>query len=241
MATAITYEELKKANEAIATTNIKGKDYAQVNQRVKAFRMCYPQGFIRTQMMSNDGSVCVFKTDVGYYGENGGQILLGTGTAFEERSSSYINKASYIENCETSSVGRALGMAGFGIDTSICSAEELTNSISRQEQIKRDEDEAFDRVRSKAVNAALNGGQVDTQISKGQTMAPIEAVPTDNRQKLLAWGKENGLNGQQIGNILLDLEASGVNPNATQYNKMTPDEFMQLMYQLDGPKGRKKH
>ncbi len=29
---------------------------------------------------------------------------------------SFINKTSYIENCETSAVGRALGMAGFGLD-----------------------------------------------------------------------------------------------------------------------------
>lgn len=43
---SITYEDIKKANDAIKTTDIKGKEYAEVNQRIKAFRMVYPEGFI---------------------------------------------------------------------------------------------------------------------------------------------------------------------------------------------------
>ena len=42
----MTYEQLIKANESIKTTDIKGKEYAEVNQRIKAFRMIYPEGFI---------------------------------------------------------------------------------------------------------------------------------------------------------------------------------------------------
>ena len=63
--------------------------------------------------------------------------VLGTGTAYEKESSSYINKTSYIENCETSAVGRALGMAGFGIDTSVASFEEVSNAIAQQEADKK--------------------------------------------------------------------------------------------------------
>ena len=80
---------------------------------------------------SNDNGVCVFKASVGYY-ENGDPRTLGTGTAYEKESSSFINKTSYIENCETSAVGRALGMAGFGIDTSVASYEEVANAIENQ-------------------------------------------------------------------------------------------------------------
>jgi hypothetical protein len=58
--------------------------------------------------------------------------VLGTGTAYEKESSSFINKTSYIENCETSAVGRALGMCGFGIDVSVASAEEVQNAINNQ-------------------------------------------------------------------------------------------------------------
>lgn len=127
----MTFEELQKANQSIATTNIKGKEYAEVNQRIKAFRMVYPGGCIKTELISNADGVCVFKAEV-YDGEN----LIGTGHAYERESSSFINKTSYIENCETSAVGRALGMCGFGIDTSVCSAEELNNAIINQEASK---------------------------------------------------------------------------------------------------------
>ena len=128
----ITYEQIQKANESIRTTNIKGKEYAEVNQRIKAFRQVYPTGSIQTQMISNEGGVCVFGAVISFNNENGVYQILGTGTAYEKESSSFINKTSYIENCETSAVGRALGMCGFGIDTSIASYEEVANAIENQ-------------------------------------------------------------------------------------------------------------
>jgi hypothetical protein len=131
----ITFEQISKANETLKITDIKGKDYIEVNQRVKAFRMVYPTGAILTDMLSNENGVCVFKATCGYY-EDGSFNVLGTGTAYEKEESSYINKTSYIENCETSAVGRALGMCGFGIDTSIASAEEVQNAINNQEEPK---------------------------------------------------------------------------------------------------------
>ena len=130
----VTWERIVKANAAIKTMDVKGKDYAEVNQRVKAFRMVYPTGLIDTEIVSNTDGVCIFRATVGYYDEEVGSFVkLATGTAFEVQNASYINKTSYVENCETSAVGRALGMAGFGIDTSICSAEELQNALAQQD------------------------------------------------------------------------------------------------------------
>lgn len=135
-----TFEQLQKANESIKTVNIKGKEYAEVNQRIKAFRMVYPEGFISTEMKSNENGICIFQAAVGYYSKNEGfmdRVTLGTGTAYEKESSTFINKTSYIENCETSAVGRALGMAGFGIDTSVASAEEVETAIANQDTGKK--------------------------------------------------------------------------------------------------------
>lgn len=137
----ITFDDIQRANETIITTDIKGKDYAEVNQRIKAFRMIYPTGTIETELVSNDNGVCVFRAyvyscnEVDYY-QDGREFLrkslLATGTAYEKEDSSFINKTSYIENCETSAVGRALGMCGFGIDTSVASADEVQNAINNQ-------------------------------------------------------------------------------------------------------------
>lgn len=129
------WETLQKANESIRTTNIKGKDYAEVPQRIKAFRMVYPDGFITTELLSDVDGVCHFKASCGYYYDTR-PVVLGTGHAYERESSSFINKTSYIENCETSAVGRALGMAGFGIDTSVASYEEVANAIAQQSSEK---------------------------------------------------------------------------------------------------------
>lgn len=128
----ITFEDIQRANETIKTTDIKGKDYAEVNQRIKAFRMVYPTGPIETEMISNEDGICIFKATV----RNEEGDLLATGTAYERENSTFINKTSYIENCETSAVGRALGMCGFGIDTSVASAEEIQNAIANQEKPK---------------------------------------------------------------------------------------------------------
>lgn len=135
----ISYQDICRANETLKFSDIKGKNYAEVPQRVKAFRMLYPQGFIITDMVSNEGGVCVFKATAGYYGENGEAYTLGTGTAYEKENSSYINKTSYIENCETSAVGRALGFLNIGSDTSIASYEEVQNAINNQEQPEKQE------------------------------------------------------------------------------------------------------
>lgn len=132
----ITYEQIKQANDTIITTDIKGKAYAEVNQRIKAFRMLFPCGWINTELISNENGVCIFGASVGTYDDNGNAITLGTGHAYEKEDSTFINKTSYIENCETSAVGRALGMAGFGIDTSVASAEEVQNAIANQEAPK---------------------------------------------------------------------------------------------------------
>lgn len=124
----MTYEEIRKANETLKSIDVKGKNYVEVNQRIKAFRMLYPEGSIQTEILSNENGVVLMKANI--IDEKG--VLLGTGHAFEKESSSYINKTSYIENCETSAVGRALAMCGIGIDTSIASAEEVENAINNQ-------------------------------------------------------------------------------------------------------------
>ena len=124
----IKFEDIKKANESILTMDIKGKEYAAVNERIKVFRMLYPQGSITTEIVSLENGICVIKATA----SNDEGVVLGTGHAYEKEGSTFINKTSYIENCETSAIGRCLASCGIGIDTSICSAEEVQNAIAQQ-------------------------------------------------------------------------------------------------------------
>ena len=172
-----TYEDIVKANESIKTTNIKGKEYAEVNQRIKAFRMVYPEGKIMTSLISCKDGVCVFKASV--YGDD--NTPLGTGHAYEKESSSFINKTSYIENCETSAVGRALGMAGFGIDTSVCSAEELTNAINNQKSPQ------WEAKKEEVLNAANQKNITYEELMKTAKVTSIEQLSIDRLDKCLAY------------------------------------------------------
>ena len=63
----ITYEDLEKANQQIQTVDVKGNQYATVSQRIKAFRTLFPEGTIKTEIISNEGGVCIIHAQVGYY------------------------------------------------------------------------------------------------------------------------------------------------------------------------------
>ncbi len=131
------WKELERINKGLQTIDVKGKGYVEVNKRVMAFRELEPNGTITTEIVSHEdlgekGKVVTMKATV----LNGNGKVLGTGLAYEKETSSFINKTSYIENCETSAVGRALGFCGIGVDTSIASAEEVMNAIKQEEDQK---------------------------------------------------------------------------------------------------------
>lgn len=115
--------------------NFNVADYVPVNERLAKFYVQYPNGRITTSMLEHDPEtgLVIFKADV-FRSFDDAQAS-ATGHAFEERSTGYVNKTSYIENCETSAVGRALAMLGFEISKSIASRQEM-------EKVKRMEEEA---------------------------------------------------------------------------------------------------
>jgi len=133
----VDFKNLEEINSRLKTTDIKGKDYVEVNQRILAFRELFPNGSITTEIISIENGVCTVKATIDDYDDERGDIkTLATGHAQEKEGSTFINKTSYIENCETSAVGRALGLLGIGATTSIASAEEVLNAITNQTRAK---------------------------------------------------------------------------------------------------------
>ena len=110
-----------------------GKAYAEVGERVKAFKEKYgDSGSIITTFIQNDEQKVVSMTQCIVNG-----VILGTGHAEEIRGSTQVNKSSALENCETSSIGRAVSFAtGFMSDGSkIASTEEIQNAMVQQSQV----------------------------------------------------------------------------------------------------------
>ncbi len=196
----IKFEDIQNANSTIKTTPIKGKNYAEVNQRIKAFRMCYPNGSITTEIISLENGVVTMKSTVQ---DEEGKIL-GTGLAFEKESSSFINKTSFIENCETSAVGRALGMCGFGIDASIASYEEVVNAIENQNKADGETNT------NKQANTQPTKKEAPTQTEQSNRKASTTNCTTNYREKLIEYCVEKGINMSEIA------KNYGVNGKTTQ-------------------------
>ena len=119
------------SNYKFKTTNIRGKQYVEVNERIKFFRQeeQYKNWSLITEFTVLDESQCVCKASV----VDADHRIISVGHAHEVQGSSNINKTSYVENCETSAIGRALAMLGIGIDTSIASANEVSDAIAKQD------------------------------------------------------------------------------------------------------------
>ncbi len=131
------------------TTNIKGKQYVEVNQRVIAFRTLseYKDFSLETQVLHLDAESCVIQATI----SNAEGNVLAQGMAQEDKSSSRINQTSYVENCETSAVGRALGFLGIGIETSIATADEVGMAIAKEGAPAPTSKESLNEIYKKAV------------------------------------------------------------------------------------------
>jgi len=144
------------------TTNIKGKAYVEVNERIKYFRESgnYNGWSLSSEVVHLDENSCVIRAEI----RDENWVLRATGFAQEDKSSSFINKTSYVENCETSAWGRALANLGIGIDTSIASSNEVSMAIAKQNApAPKKSDEATsikpmtDDVKAKMIEAVKNG------------------------------------------------------------------------------------
>jgi hypothetical protein len=112
--------------------NKEKKEYYTVAVRHNHFAKYFPEHRINTDLVEflcNEKQVAT-KTTI-YIGEE----PYATGLALEKFDYGYVNKTSALENCETSSLGRAL--AAFGLHGSeFSSADELVNALNNQNKTR---------------------------------------------------------------------------------------------------------
>ena len=158
--------------------DIKGKEYVQVHERVMEFHKLYPNGSIVTEIIEMTER-CITRTKVTPDVSNPDRYF--TGIAYEQEGSNYINKTSFIEQCETSSCGRALGFLNIGIKKAIASAEEISNAIEQQKTSdpRMDLDEANHKLADEV--AEKLGGTVVT-----------DSVEFPSGSNIIKFGKHKG-------------------------------------------------
>lgn len=128
------YKDIEKVNTEIKKTDIKGKKYAEVSERLLAFRKLNPNGRIITEIVDKTENDVTIKASI--FDENEKQ--LATGYASEVKKG-LVNSISMLENCETSAIGRALGFCGFGIDGGIASGQDMQKVEQYEQKNKKEE------------------------------------------------------------------------------------------------------
>lgn len=105
---------------------IHGKDYMTVAERLNLIATEYKDYELTSEIIKLSDTACCIRATL----KLGDRIF--NGLALEEKQSSYINKTSFVENCETSAWGRAMAAAGYA-GAEIASAEEVANAVINQE------------------------------------------------------------------------------------------------------------
>ena len=171
------------SNYKFKTTNIRGKQYVEVNERIKFFRQeeQYKNWGIHTEFPMLTADECLCRASI--VDADGHTVAVGH--AHEVKTASNINKTSYVENCETSAVGRALAMLGIGIDSSIASANEVSDAIAQQESSidltkKPRQPKSDTSIMDKAVNYVK--GQTDKQKAYDSIIAKYGDELTDKQK-----------------------------------------------------------
>lgn len=124
---------------------IRGKEYVEVKDRVLQFNKDYPRGFITTEIIQQDEKLITMRATATPDVLNPERKFTGTAQEWKDDPKSMVNKTSFVENCETSAVGRALALMGIGVIDSIASAEEVMIAKNKEirERVKKAE-EAFE-------------------------------------------------------------------------------------------------
>ncbi len=206
------------SNKKLKTVDIKGKDYVLVNERLKYFRENekYAGYSLTSELIDfTPERVCMIAKVID---ENG--VVRATGHAFEERQASYINKTSYLENCETSAWGRALANFGIGIDENVASADEMSHAIEMQEgainqnaDAKKANTAKADPIRDEALNnpEAITETQIanlegvfNMQPDGGKT---LRALVLDGKEIKDLTQAEYGIVQNKIGQFVREREA----------------------------------
>lgn len=164
--------------DKLKTTNIKGKPYVEVNERIRWLRENYPHATLLTEIISNEGNTVIMKATLVI-----DEKIISTGHAMEVKGDGMVNKTSHLENAETSAWGRCLAGAGIGVTDSIASAEEVANAIAQQE--------APEREKAKVAADAYPQGKDNIQKALDALRKAFAEKDYEKADEIKAWAEAN--------------------------------------------------
>ena len=108
-------------------------EYITVHERIEKFYAKFPQGRIITTIIQHNEETGFVLMRAEVYREPDDALAAATGHAYELRSAGHVQAGSYVEVCETSSVGRALALLGFEVRRGVASREEVIRGARKQQ------------------------------------------------------------------------------------------------------------
>src|ERR671920_1616879 len=108
-------------------------EYITVHERIEKFYAKFPQGRILTSIVEHNEETGFILMRAEVYREPEDGLPAATGHAYELRSAGHVQAGSYVEVCETSSVGRALALLGFEVRRGVASREEVIRGAKKQQ------------------------------------------------------------------------------------------------------------
>ena len=102
-------------------------NYETVEERLVRWWAAYPNAQIVTTMVHYDGKTVVFRAE-GIVESR----VIASGYAEEVHGSSPVNKTSFVENCETSAIGRMIGNSPLGTKPGARPSRQEMQKVERQ-------------------------------------------------------------------------------------------------------------
>ena len=159
-------------------------DYTTVQERSNIFWERYPNGAVRTRIVSESDTRVIVVCEL--FRDNSDEKPFATGEAKEVISDRGVNRDFALENCATSSRGVAFKVANIGTEKNGPSREEMARVNEKQFKPKYSApgsksaamEMALHIVEQKSINSAEGAGPVEWSV--GETVTQIGEVATVN-------------------------------------------------------------
>jgi len=197
-----------------------------VAERIEKFYDRYPEGRIITHIVEHDAERGFILMRAEGYRAPDDATPAATGHAFELRSEGYVNRTSYIENCESSCVGRMLALLGFEVRRGIASREEMEKATRSAQQ----EPLARERARPVAAPAAAAPAAPAAPAAEEAPKAPAksEALATEEQKQAILNLLEECRPGDRRAQRKLLTDSTGKGSR----DDLTEPEARSLIYKL---------
>ena len=197
-------------------------NYDTAAERLKVFKDKYPDHCIITELLSHTLTPdSKFQVDFMARIINKDGLTVATGHASEREGMGDINKTSWVENAETSAIGRALKSFGIGEAGNFASEEEVDNAKDKKGSIQKKE-------------AVDKGSKLTEKAKKGTKAVTLDFI-TDKRtpqamKKMYEGFKSVGLSSVILLPVYNRFDKEGKYKGLEDFLKTCPTEELKKFF-----------